>query len=109
MSKKSNPFEHPDYRRYAKHFWDKVAPQIRGSGYMLTVAPPQNAMDVQMATELGYSILLDKPLIVMVPTGRREFTAKKLLRIADHVIEGDVETEAGRAAMQAKLTALLKQ
>lgn len=109
MAKKSNPFQHPDYKRYAKHFWDKVAPKIRDSGYMMTIVPPQSATDVQMATELGYSILLDKPLVVIVPAGRREHMAQKLLRIADYVIEGDVETEEGRAKMQAEITRILSQ
>lgn len=105
----NDPFDSPDFRKYAKHFFDKVAPQVASSAFMLTVAPLRDSTDVKIATELGYAILLDKPLIVLVPTGRREHMAQKLLRIADHIVEGDVETEAGREELQRRLEAVLKQ
>jgi hypothetical protein len=108
MSRKA-PFDDPAFRRYAKHFFAEVAPKISGSGHMMVIAPLRADTDVKIATELGYSILLDKPLVVIVPAGRREHIAPKLLRIADHVVEGDMSTEAGREALQLKLTAVLKQ
>lgn len=106
--KRADPFGAPAYRRYAKHFFDNVAPQIRDSAYTITVAPHGTIADVKIATELGYSILLDKPLIVFVPL-KGQPVAQKLLRIADHVIEGDSTTEAGREEMQRKLQAILTQ
>lgn len=109
MPKPKDPFEHRDFKRYANHFIGEVAPKIRGSAFMITIAPPASGADVKLATELGYAILLDKPLIVLVPVGRGEHTAKKLLRIADHVIEADFETEEGRAAAQLQLASVLNQ
>jgi hypothetical protein len=102
-----DPFKSPDYRRYAKRFFDEVAPMIKSSAYMVTIAPPTSAADVKIATELGFAILLDKPLVVLAPRGRH--IAEKLLRIADHVITGDMDTPAGMAEMQARLKAVLTQ
>lgn len=109
MKAKRDLFDRPEFRDYAERFLREVAPMIRQSAYMMTIAPTGGTADVKIAAELGYSILLDKPLIVFVPAGRRATVAQKLLRIADHVIEGDMSTEAGREELQRKLKEVMTQ
>jgi hypothetical protein len=95
------------FRQFAKEWLKDVAPKIRDSAFTITIAPTGGTVDVKIAVEIGYSILLDKPLIVFCPKGR--VVAPKLLRIADHIVEGDFDTEAGRKAMNDKLNAILDQ
>lgn len=105
---KPDPFKSTGYRQYARHFIKDVLPKVRDSSYFIAIGTPVGEMsDVKMATEIGMCILLDKPLIVLAPEGRH--VAEKLLRIADHVITGDMDSPVGMAEMQAKLQRVLKQ
>jgi hypothetical protein len=58
---------------YSAAFRRDVLPRLLSSAYMLTIAegvPSAITNDViQQATELGLMLLLDKPLVVIVPTG----------------------------------------
>ncbi len=99
--------DNPGFRRYAKHFLKNVRPEIARSSYFVAIAPQGTCADVQMATEIGMAIMLDKPLIVIAPEGRH--VAERLLRIADHVIVGNADTDAGREEIARKLEALTNQ
>jgi hypothetical protein len=59
-----------------------------------------------MAVELGFAILLDKPVIALARRGRG--VPPGLRRIAHAVIEmdHDLDVEAGRLELQRKLTAV---
>lgn len=105
---KRHGFDSAGYRDYTRHFLKDVLPKIEQSSYFLAIAPggPAEA-DVKMATEIGMCILLDKPLIVLAPKGRP--VAERLLRIADHVIVGDIETREGMDAMHLELERILRQ
>lgn len=95
------------FKKYAKHVREEMVPKMRGSAYVMTVAPTGGDVDVKIAVEIGYAILMDKPLIVLKPAGRT--VAEKLLRIADHIIEGDMDTEEGRASISEQLRRLMNQ
>lgn len=104
---KRDPFDTPDFKRYARRVREEMLPKMMDSAYVISIAPDGSEVDVKIAVEIGYAILLDKPLIVMAPEGRH--VAEKLLRIADHVITGDMDSPLGMAEMQAKLQWALKQ
>lgn len=97
----------PEFKRYARHFLDEVAPKMVESAYVITIAPDGGTADVKQAVEIGYAILLNKPLIVLKTPGR--VVAEKLLRIADHVVEGDMSTEAGRTAVSDQFKRIMNQ
>lgn len=97
-----------EFRKFIDHFLKEVLPQIRQSNYIMTLVPTKDEMvDIAQALEIGYCILYDKPLIVVAPEGRH--TGERLRRIADHVIVADITTEDGRAEVETKLKAVLKQ
>lgn len=99
----------PSFRRFAEKWMRETAPLIRQSAYSIVVAPGESSLrDVKLAIEIGYSIMMDKPLIVMVPKGRRHH-APKLMRIADKVIEADLSDPEDSARAQAELKAYLMQ
>lgn len=96
------------FRKWAKHVREDMVPKMAGSAYVMTIASPNGSdADVKQAVEIGFAILMDKPLIVLKPAGR--VVAEKLLRIADHIVEGDMDTAAGRQAIGEKLKAVMKQ
>jgi hypothetical protein len=61
-------------------------PKIRNSAVTLQIAPGDEP-DAKIAVELGFSLLLDKPIVVVVPEGRT--VPEHLRRVADAVIPWD--------------------
>jgi hypothetical protein len=61
--------------------------------------------DAQMAVEMGFAILMDKPIIVMVKSGMK--APNKLILVADAIVEADITTPAGMEQAQRDLTAAL--
>lgn len=104
---KRDPFDTTEFKRYARRVREDMVPKMLDSAYVMTIAPNGGDADVKIAVEIGYAILLNKPLIVMKVPGRVH--SEKLLRIADYVVEGDMDTEAGREAMYAQLERIMKQ
>lgn len=97
----------PDFKRYARRVLKDMVPKMAGSAYVMTIAPDGGTADVKLAVELGFAILLDKPLIVFKQSGR--VVGERLLRIADHVVEGDTSTEFGRAELADNLKRIMNQ
>jgi nucleoside 2-deoxyribosyltransferase len=98
----------PDFKTFAQQIRENMLPAMKGSAYVISIAPPSDAdVDVKLAVEIGYAILLDKPLIVFKIPGR--VIGEKLMRIADHVVEGDLETDEGQAAAMAQITRIMRQ
>ena len=99
--------DHPEFKKFARQVAKDAMPKIAGSAYVINIAPVKGDHDIKVAVEIGLAILMDKPLIVFAPKGRT--VADRLLRIADHVIEGDTGTEAGREELMLKLQAVMRQ
>jgi hypothetical protein len=100
-------FDDSDFKAFAKHIRTNMVPAMRDSAYVITIAPDGSDADIKIAVEIGTAILLNKPLVVLKIPGR--VVAEKLLRIADHVIEGDMATEAGRESVLAQMNRVLRQ
>ena len=97
-----------EFKRFAKTVLKYTVPEIRQSVYFVAIAPEEDAIaDVRYAVEIGFAILLDKPLVVVAPKGRH--VAERLLRIADHIIVADIETESGRVEIAKQLKGYLNQ
>jgi hypothetical protein len=96
-----------DFKAFAKSVKANMVPAMRDSSYVITIAPNGSDADIKIAVEIGMAILLNKPLVVLKIPGR--VVAEKLLRIADHVIEGEMDTDAGREAVLAQMNQVLRQ
>lgn len=62
----------------------ELIPMIKESAMVATIAPGEDP-DLKVAIELGLTILLDKPLILVIPEGR--WVPDRLRRAADAVVE----------------------
>jgi hypothetical protein len=63
---------------------EDLAPKVASSAYVMAIAAAGD-VDPKQALELGYAILLDKPLVVVVPAGRQP--PPGLARIARRVVQ----------------------
>lgn len=87
--RKRDGFDSDDFRRYADDMRARLIPKMKDSASVLMIAPSMDEkFDIQFALQIGASILLEKPLILLVHRGR--VIPPKLLAIADRIIEVDL-------------------
>lgn len=105
---KGDPFANKDWRKHAERFRKKVLPKIAESKHGLVIAPKTTSeFDIDFAMQIGAMILLDKPILLLVPD--ESTVPPKLARVADKIIEVDMTTEAGRDAAAQRLKEYLSQ
>ena len=60
------------------------------SAATVSLVPSAESVDAKFAVELGLSIMLDKPLILVVAPGTR--IPDRLVRVADAIVEGELSS-----------------
>lgn len=70
------------------HVRETLIPMITGSAATISLVP-RGGTDVKFAVELGYTLMLDKPLILVVAPGVN--VPKRLRRAADAIVVGEVQ------------------
>jgi len=93
------------YREYRTHFIETVLPALDDSAFSISIAPTSASQakkgDVKYWTELGASIMLDKPIILIVEPGYEVPT--RLRRAADAIVEADITTPRGQQQASEKI------
>ncbi|ORA24906.1 hypothetical protein BST13_33595 [Mycobacterium aquaticum] len=82
-----DPFDTPEFRDYARRVRTELIPKLRDSAASISLVP-NGPTDVKFAVELGLSIMLDKPIVAVVPPGTK--VPAKLVAVADRIVEGDL-------------------
>jgi nucleoside 2-deoxyribosyltransferase len=80
--------EDPRFQEYAMHVRTELIPMIEDSAVAMSLVPVDNKPDVKFAVELGYMIMLDKPIIAIVGTGSKP--PAKLVAVCDELVEGEI-------------------
>ena len=94
----------PEWKRLERRVRHDLLPKMKESATTMIIAPDTDTdFDLMFAIQIGASILLEKPLLVMKPRGRT--VLPKLERIADRVIEMDPDNDAG---MQEQIAAFFR-
>ena len=95
-------------KRLENSIRDELIPGLKASAAVIQIAPDAMASDWKMALEIGYAILLNKPLIVVIPKGR--IVSPRFRQIADHVIEAhDIDSSDGRLAIHEAIMAAIQK
>ena len=90
-----DPFDDPVFRRFAAYALADMLPKLVDSKVAVSLAPhwhpgePKNHGDVKYWVELGASIMLDKPIIVVAPPGQE--LPERLVRVADKVVRASMD------------------
>lgn len=74
----------PEWDDYVDHVLNDLIPKIADSAVTLSLVP-KGATDVKFAIELGLSVMMDKPIVLLVEPGTA--VPAKLVRVADDIIE----------------------
>jgi hypothetical protein len=93
------------YGKYAAHFLKDVLPMLDSSDFSISIAPTKASKaskgDVKYWTELGASIMYDKPIIAIVEIDAD--IPERLRRVADVIVEADLTTDEGRQKVQEQI------
>lgn len=94
----------PDWKAFEARAHEELVPMLRNSGSVVQLVPKGDS-DIKFAVELGLSIMMDKPILAIVDPDTE--APPKLLKIADKVIEADLDTADGHAKVQDEIKAFL--
>lgn len=83
-----DPFTGKEWLEYADRAISELVPKIRDSAVTVSLVP-KGQTDVKFAVELGFSIMLDKPIIAVVLPGTK--VPSKMVAVADEIVEGDFD------------------
>lgn len=76
-------------------FAEKTIPMVEASAIVMSHVPESGEYNVKLMLETGAAILLDKPILAVVPPGVN--VPEKLRRAADEVVEVDLaDTDGGK-------------
>jgi hypothetical protein len=90
------------WKDYSQHFRREVVPKLLDSAVFMSIGTEVGVFDVKQATEVGAALMMDKPIMIVVPKGRR--IGERLRRAADIVIDN---WEPNDPASQLEMTAAL--
>lgn len=90
-SQRDSPYKSDEFKDWADRMRERLIPKMQDSANVLMIAPNMSAeFDIEFALQIGATILLEKPLILLVDRGRT--IPPKLRAIADRIIETDLDT-----------------
>jgi|SRR5215831_7548339 len=118
MAKKNNnkgkseafpwPDGDPSFERWKAHVLKNLIPKIDGSNIFVSLTPGDRfKTDVKFAVELGFAIMYNKPIIAVVPPGTQ--VPEKLVRVADKIVELDLNTEDSRSRLIQAIKEMLRE
>jgi len=87
------PEEQETWDAFVKHTREDAVQKIATSAFVVSIVPKEEP-DIKFCVELGMSIMLDKPLVIVAMPGQQ--IPSQLRKVADRIIEADIDTEEGR-------------
>ena len=100
-----SPEARSEWDDFVEHFRRDAAEKIAGSEGFISIFPSGGKIDVKFAVELGAAIMLDKPILAIVPLGTK--IPRKFRLIADEIIEADLDTTSGQILIAGRVREFL--
>lgn len=91
--------------RWEQNAREELGPKMASSAYVMAIAAAGD-VDPKQALEIGYAVLLDKPIVLVVPAGRE--VPPGLERLARRVVKlhHGPETPQAQQQLMAELASL---
>lgn len=88
----------PEWNAYVTHVRASLIPMLENSAMTISLAPDDpKGTDIKFAIELGLSIMLDKPIIVVLTEAGE--LPPMLAKIAHAVVRGDLDNPVTHAEL----------
>jgi hypothetical protein len=81
----------PSSKAWINDVLEEMAPKMEQSAFVISLVPEDRTGDVKFWVELGASIMMNKPILIVAVGGQQ--LSDKLLAVADEVVyvpDGDV-------------------
>lgn len=88
---------------FFRHARTEMFPKMKGSAISVVIS---GEPDPKLCLELGAAILFDKPIIAVVPVGRK--IPSNLARVASAIIQGDIRDDVTKQELQAAISRVLE-
>jgi|SRR5580698_6346859 hypothetical protein len=98
-------YDDPELQAYLRHAETEMIPKMKESAFAITIG--SDTPDIKLCLEIGAAVLLDKPLIVVMPKGKR--VPVNLRRVASAIIEGDPGEPDIQEKLQKAMTAIITE
>lgn len=99
-----SPEEKEEWDKFVHHSRTELVSKLAESAMVMSLVPDKP--DVKFAVELGFAIMLDKPVVAVVQKGGT--IPGKLRLVADWIIEvSDLDTEEGQREFSRQLDPIL--
>jgi hypothetical protein len=97
--------EDPEWNAYVTHVRSSLIPMLEDSAMTISLAPDDpKGTDIKFAIELGLSIMLDKPIIVIIRDAGE--LPPMLKKIAYAVIRGDLDSPTIQAEIMTAIKSI---
>jgi hypothetical protein len=85
----------PEFDEFVERVHKELVPKVEGSDIFVSITPSSpDKLDIKFAVELGLAIMLDKPIVAVIPPGAE--VPEKLARVVDRFVELDLKDPTGR-------------
>lgn len=96
-----NPFDSAGFKAYEKRCREELLPMMEDSAIMMSLVPRNLETDVKFATELGFMIMMEKPIIAIIPPGTK--VPLGLAKVATEIVEGDIDDPTVKERLMAAI------
>ena len=97
--------EDPEWNAYVTHVRTTLIPMLESTSMTISLAPHDpKGTDIKFAIELGLSIMLDKPIIVVIRDG--DVLPPMLEQIAHAVVRGDLDSPTTQAELMTAIKSI---
>jgi len=97
-----NGDEQEQWDEFVKTVREDALAKIADSSFVVSLMPSRpGEADIKYAVELGLSIMLDKPIMVVAHPDAK--VPRHLERVADNIVTADLDTEWGRELVAAAI------
>lgn len=86
-----DPYKSKEFEAFVRHTLDTMLPNMQASEVVVSLLPTKDKADVKAAVELGFALMLDKPIIVFANNDQP--IPARLAKIADRIIYGDMKND----------------
>ena len=92
--------EREQWEEFVRNVREDALAKIADASFVVSLMPSGEA-DIKYAVELGLSIMLDKPLLVVAHPDAT--VPRHLQRVSDTIVYADLDTEEGREVVAAAI------
>ena len=95
--RKDDPYRSKEWRNFTRSVINDMLPKMKESALVVGLSTASDEADCKMAVEIGFCLLLGKPLLIMAE--KEGDVHPGLLRAADEVVYGEIQHPKNQQAL----------